>query len=64
MRMENRRRDLVSSKSLVELRHMMRAFGAMAAKRVGERECIPSDLVLIAISSKYERRQWLRRSTD
>lgn len=64
MRQNNRRRDIETAGKLQDIRNMMRAFGRTAAERFGKINSMPFTLIETAISSKYERRQRLRRVTD
>jgi hypothetical protein len=64
MRKNYRRCDTEAADKILEVRKMMRAFGDTAAMRLGERDFMDPALLRIALSSKYERRLRLRRSTD
>lgn len=64
MRQNNRRRDIETAGKLQDVRNLMRAFGSSAGERFGKMNLMPSALIQTAISSKYERRQRLRRVTD
>ncbi|MTV39949.1 hypothetical protein [Duganella radicis] len=64
MRKNQRRYDTKSEAKVQEVRNMMKAFGSTAAKCFGEQDFLDPDLVKIALSSRHERRQRLRRATD
>jgi hypothetical protein len=64
MRRNQRRCDTRSEAKVEEVRNIMKAFGSTAAKRFGEQDFLDPNLVKIALSSRHERRQRLRRATD
>jgi hypothetical protein len=64
MRKNNRRIDIESAAKFQELRNIRSAFGDAALQRFGTRYLIDSALLHAAMSSKYDRRQRLRRSID
>jgi hypothetical protein len=64
MRKNSRRADTVSAAKIQEIRNMKQAFGTSAARAFGEKNFLNPTLVKIALSSRFERRQRLRRSLD
>jgi len=64
MRKFNRRIDSDFELKFQEVRKMNNAFGIDAAKCFGEVDFLDPDLLKAALSSRYERRQLLRRTID
>jgi len=64
MRNNHRRVDTASATKLQEIRNMGTAFGNNAAALLGEQDFVDPRLVKVALSSRHERRQRFRRSTD
>lgn len=64
MRKNLRRLDVETAKKIQEVRNIKQAFGATAARKFGDQDFLDPALVQIALSSRFERRQRLRRSMD
>ena len=64
MREKLRRRDNESANKVQEIRTINQAFGDWAAKKFGDRYFLSPELVQVALSSRFERRQLLRRLID
>lgn len=64
MRKNPRRLDSGSATKVQEIRNINQAFGSTAAKAFGKRNFLNPTLVHIALLSRFERRQRLRRVVD
>lgn len=64
MRKDQRRQDMAALAKVQEIRNIKNAFGERTAQLFGEQDFLDPDLVGIALASRFERRQRLRRATD
>ena len=64
MRKDQRRQDIKTVAKIQEIRNIKNAFGEFAAQLFSKRYFLDLNLVRIAMSSRFERRQCFRRAMD